>query len=429
MSDQPTRLRRLAAAPIFKAGLILALILLLQLPLGAVSDLIGERQSRQEEVVAGFRQSWGPSQLVRTPVLAVPYTQARDGAGVKRGWIEIRPRRVAVTAQVAPEIRRRGLFPAVVYTATLAIEGNFEMPALEERGMQPLRPEWDRAVLVTQATDLRAQPAEMAAEVARGECGGAVVAAVALPEPRPGATIAFRTALTLRGTQSLAILPHARQLTMHASAPWTAPSFTGVLPDSYDIDARGFRADWAANGDNAIAAWRVNAAKEGTCLRRGDDTTLGIDLLEPVPTYQMLSRAAKYGTLFLALAFLTYFLFEQVARIRIHLAQYALLGLSVWLFALLLVALAEPLGFAAGYALATAAVMAQASLYTLSVVGSARLAALFAAVLGLLFGFLYVVLNLDSLSLLAGAVALFAGLSAVMAATRRLDWSGRAAEA
>ena len=84
---------------------------------------------------------------------------------------------------------------------------------------------------------------------------------------------------------------------------------------------------------------------------------------------------------------------------QIHVAwQYAFAGLVGLLFALLLIALAEPLGFTIGYVIATMAVMAQASLYTLSVVRSARLASMFACVLGLLFGFLYVVLGLETFS-------------------------------
>ena len=113
---------------------------------------------------------------------------------------------------------------------------------------------------------------------------------------------------------------------------------------------------------------------------------------------------------------------------RIHIAQYALLGLSVSLFALLLVAVAEPLGFTAGYAVATAAVLGQASLYTLSITRRPRLTALFAGVLGVLFAVLYVVLRLESYALLAGTATVFVVLSVVMAATRRLDWSGQIAK-
>ncbi len=89
---------------------------------------------------------------------------------------------------------------------------------------------------------------------------------------------------------------------------------------------------------------------------------MGVDLLEAVPTYLMVTRAAKYGTLFLVLAFLTCLLIEQATGLRVHIAQYALLGASVSVFTLLLLSFAEPLG----YALSTAAVLGQTSLYTLS---------------------------------------------------------------
>jgi inner membrane protein len=137
----------------------------------------------------------------------------------------------------------------------------------------------------------------------------------------------------------------------------------------------------------------------------------------------MVSRAAKYGVLFLTMSYLTLFLFEMLSGVRIHLVQYGLLGLSVSLFALLLISIAEPLGFSAGYAISTAAVLAQSSLYALSVVRRGRLALVFCGVMAGLFAFLYVVLSLDSYALLAGTVALFVVLSAVMLVTRRVNWS------
>ena len=94
------------------------------------------------------------------------------------------------------------------------------------------------------------------------------------------------------------------------------------------------------------------------------------------------------------------------------------------LFPLLLLAVAEPLGFTVGYGASTAAVMAQASLYTLSVTGRTRPALLFAGVLGTLFALLFVILQLETYALLTGTVVLFLVLSVIMATTRRLDWSG-----
>jgi inner membrane protein len=66
--------------------------------------------------------------------------------------------------------------------------------------------------------------------------------------------------------------------------------------------------------------------------------------------------------------------------------------------------------------------MAQASAYTAAVTGRRRLAAVFAGVLVLLFGFLYLVLSLEAFSLLVGTLALFIVLSVVMAVTRKVAW-------
>ena len=73
----------------------------------------------------------------------------------------------------------------------------------------------------------------------------------------------------------------------------------------------------------------------------------------------------------------------------------------------MLLAFSEPLGFAGSYLITSGAVVLQASLFTWSVTNRARLAALFAAMIMTVFGFLYVVLSLESFSLLVGAVALF----------------------
>ncbi len=429
------------ASPAGKAGLILILLLLMQIPLVMVSNLISEREGRQNEVLTGFRKSWGPQQTVSGPTLVVPYLKAaQSGEPVnlvtpQRGWLQITPTQMSVTARLEPEIRRRGLFHATVYTASLDLSGTITIPRID--GVQPTDILWNEAVLVTAATDLRGQPAGATAELdghtakqtvqaTTGQfCGTASVPAQIVGQPVQGATIPFRTSLVVHGTQSLNLLPYGQQTDVVMSSPWRNPGFTGnTLPLAYGIDRTGFHANWQTTGDASTGGWHLDPVRSPSCGLNATEA-FGVDLLESVPTYLMVSRAAKYGTLFLALSFLTYFIFEAVSRVRIHLVQYALLGLSVSLFALLLIALAEPLGFTAGYVLSTAAVMAQASLYTLSVVGSTRLAAMFAAMLGLLFGFLYVVLCLESFSLLVGTVALFVALSVIMFVTRGLDWSGR----
>jgi inner membrane protein len=60
-----------------------------------------------------------------------------------------------MTAQLAPEIRRRGLFPAVVYTASVGLKGVFTVPKVQIPGTRAVDLQWSDALLVTMASDLR----------------------------------------------------------------------------------------------------------------------------------------------------------------------------------------------------------------------------------------------------------------------------------
>ena len=139
----------------------------------------------------------------------------------------------------------------------------------------------------------------------------------------------------------------------------------------------------------------------------------------------MINRVAKYGLLFIVLSFATYFFFEVLSRLRIHVVQYGLLGLSLSLFSLLLLSLAEPIGYTAGYLVAAGLVLTQSTLYTAAVARRIKPAFVFAVMLTSLFGFIYVLLGMETYSLLIGALALFVVVSALMVLTQMVRWPGR----
>lgn len=442
-----------AGLPGAKLALVGALLLGMLVPTGLVSSVITEREERQEEVRNDIARGWGPAQTVAGPVLVVPWQALVPAQPIPNvppqppelvtGSIQVVPRTLSAAIRLRPEQRRRGLFGAVVYEADVALEGSFAVPGLAVPGHPGAELLWRDAYAVVAATDLRAAPADTAltwdgqnkggtADLPTGErCGDFAVMGWRLgldAAPEPGRAIPFSTRFPLRGTGSLRLAPAARDVALTLDAPWDTPSFAGAaLPARSDVTADAFHAEWRGGVGLRQAAWPAQGRDCGGALRAGGEQAFGVDLLEAVPTYRMVNRASKYALLFLALSFLTYFLIETAARIRIHLVQYGLLGLSISLFGLLLLSLAEPFGFGAAYALATAAVLAQGSLYTAAVTRRPRLALLFAGVLGGLFGFLYVVLRQETYALLSGTVALFAILSVVMAVTNRLDWSGRRA--
>ena len=446
--------------PGVKLAMIGILLLVMLIPTGMVEGLIQERQARQNQVERQFAKSWGPPQSVIGPLLVIPYrvptivsdrTTRLSGvpqdAAVVRGYVQVAPSRIRIAAEMQPETKKRGFFRAIVYGAQLKITGTFRIPELSVRGAPGAELLWNEASLILGANDLRAMRADARVSWAgtsvpfgspsrdTNSCAGLNFVAARLPVSaplKPDTEIPFETSLDLRGVRALHVVPTAARLEMSVNAPWPTPSFNGAaLPISSSVTPEGFRAEWDTPGAAGAAPFwsttELGDCRDGAINAYSVEDQVGVDLLEEMPTYRMVDRASKYTMLFLVLCFLTYFLFEVLTRVAIGLVQYGLMGLSLSLFALLLISFGEPLGFAPAYAISAALVGVQGTLYTAAVTRRPRLAAIFAAVQTALFTFLYVVLGLETYALLAGSVTLFAVLSVVMAVTRRIDFGSRPA--
>jgi len=124
------------------------------------------------------------------------------------------------------------------------------------------------------------------------------------------------------------------------------------------------------------------------------------------------------------LVFLAYFLFETLSGKRVHPAQYLLIGLAQVIFYLLLLSIAERIGFDGGFAIAAAATVGLISAYAGWVFESRRQGFIALVAFTLLYGLIYVLMRLEDFALLVGAVTSFAAIAAVMYFTRRLDWYG-----
>ena len=103
--------------------------------------------------------------------------------------------------------------------------------------------------------------------------------------------------------------------------------------------------------------------------------------------------------------------------------QYGLVGLSIALFFLLLLALSEKMAFGLAYAMRRGCQRAAAGGVLQR--GAARLAARprpWRPTSALLYGALYGLLASESNALLLGALLVFGMLAVLMLATRRVDW-------
>jgi inner membrane protein len=405
------------------------------IPSWLVSGLVEEREQRQASVLDDFKRSWGPEQFLHSPVLVVPYRNYPNGA---RYFLKIASSNLKISTQLAPEERKHGLFHATVYSAKVAAQGTFRIPS--EAKIKEMLPDglldWRESFVMLQTSSLsgmstgnrfvwdgRPLPWQNCREtVYKSDACGAIV--LAFPgfttAPAADTSIAFQASIDVRGTGAFRQLLHGKELDATVSSAWPSPSFSGnLLPTASTVTPDGFEARWQTADYAAPSLWTDQKIIEGD----SHASCAIVDLIEAIPTYRMIHRASKYTILFVVLAFATYFLFEAMCGLRIHLVQYGLMGLSLALFGLLLLSFSEPLGYPMGYAVSSLLVLLQASLYTGAVSRRLSQSGIFAAMLACLFGFLYLVLGLESYALLVSSLALFVLLSVLMALSQWVDWS------
>jgi len=141
-----------------------------------------------------------------------------------------------------------------------------------------------------------------------------------------------------------------------------------------------------------------------------------------VDSYRSINRSLKYVLLFLGLVFLTYFIFEVTTGKRVHPAQYVLVGTAQIIFYLLLLSIAEKIGFDFAYLLAAGATVGLLSINAGWIFASRSQGFRALAVFSLLYTLIYMLLRLEDDALLIGAVASFAAVAAAMYFTRKIDW-------
>jgi inner membrane protein len=234
---------------------------------------------------------------------------------------------------------------------------------------------------------------------------------------------AFRFGLTLNGSSELTFAPVARETIVGLSTDWPHPSFTGAfLPTDRVVNPAMFSARWQVPhlARSIPQAWSL--ADQG--LERMTPYKFGVGFIVPVDFYQLVTRAAKYGTMFLATAFMAVFILELRSAHAVHPVQYLFVGLAMAFFYVLLLSFAEQIGFLTAYLIASIATAGLISLYVARVQQSLGKGLVMLVVLALLYGLLYLILQLEDYALLAGAIAGFLMLAAVMFGTLRVNWSG-----
>jgi inner membrane protein len=439
-------LGRFARSPGFKFFLVLLLVLLLMIPLGLIWFLVTERESRASSVTAEVAQTWGGEQHISGPYLVVPYsvkvviTQGdKQVEQLQERRAVFLPDSLTVNGEARTEVRRRSIYDVTVYGATLALEGRFSSPDISLADSDIAAVRWKDAIVAVGVSDVSGLK-----EAAMLDIGGRSVLfepSIGLPynvmqgiharignapDQAPPA-FDFKFNLALNGSSSLDFAPVGRETRVSLASGWPHPSFSGAfLPENREVRAEGFTASWRVPhlARSVPQVWSIATSTSMSTLDRFSGYQFGVQFYVPVDYYSLVNRAAKYGLMFLAVAFIAVFVLELTSGKRVHPVQYVLVGLAMILFYALLLSLAEHIGFSTAYAIAAAATGGMLSLYVGYALASAAKGLIMLCVFLILYGLLYLILRLEDYALLAGAVAGFVMLTVTMFATLRVDWSG-----
>jgi inner membrane protein len=463
--------------------LIGILTLILLIPTAMISTLITEREERRNAAVLEVSSKWGSQQIIAGAVLIIPYKVILRQFGAQGNsttiasenlkYIYLLPQTLHITAELTPEIRRRGIYDVALYHAKVHLSGRFSLSELKNLDIeQPENIEWHNTTFAIGISDLKGIrdtiPIEWNSKTLLANPGlpsrdviGKVTANPYTSQPRPSmlydtdfATSAaqpalsggvsakltdlsfrhadsvfytFSATLSLNGSEAFMIVPVGKDTRLTVSSNWAHPSAIGAYLPEQPIDATssGFSATWRVlhlNRDYP-QAWIDNAYSIY-------NSAFGVRLLLPIDEYQKNMRSIKYAIMFIGLTFIALIMTELLTRKAIHPIQYLLIGLALVIFYVLLLSLSEHIGFNWAYTLSSLAVIGLIAGYTKSVLQNITGASLIAAILMVLYGFLFTILQLQDYALLLGSFLLFFTLVLVMYLTRKIDWfdAGKALE-
>jgi len=418
-----------------KLIVVCALALVMCIPAFFVEGLVQERTQRAGQVLHEISGYVGGQQSFLGPTLAVPFTvKNKDWHGVYLVF----PTKASGATKTTAEERRRSLFKVPVFRADLNFDGTFDLTGVPAAAPQGAELDWNRAEVVIGVSDARGAQSD-ATLTMDGKTMVLVPSGVSdsmsfsgaqdqrlrlslLGTPvaaRPGMQFSVSTQLRFSGAQRIAVLAYGKTTQLKVEGDWPSPGFDGgFLPVNRSISPHGFTAEWSV----PFIARGVRAEGPADSINGLDETSLGVSFIEVTDPYQSVDRSLKYVLLFLGLVFLSYFVFEVTTGKQVHAAQYVLVGIAQIIFYLLLLSLAERLGFDFGFLIAGAATVLLLSLNAAWIFASRVQAARALVVFSLLYGLIYMLLRLEDNALLVGAIASFMAVSAAMYFTRRIDW-------
>ncbi|MGD1961302.1 MAG: cell envelope integrity protein CreD [Fulvivirga sp.] len=451
MEDQKTTFDRLGSwinnSIMLKLMIITFLMLLLLIPTSMIQSIIYEREMLNEQASLEVSSKWGNRQTINGPILTLPVVyeyQEKEKEDDKEKiktyqrteYFHILPNDLTINGDIAPRVLKRGIYESVVYESDLILNGHFNISPdkiqerVKQQNFKAIR--WDKAFLTLGISDLRGIQEQLTIkwldsnlDVQSGTkinpiIGKGVTASLPSLNNFKTTKHTFKLKLAIQGSQNLSLIPLGEITNVALASNWDAPSFDGsFLPDSRKVTENGFEASWKVLqlNRNIPQYWQGNNTQFSI-----NESAFGVTLMSTVDDYKKSVRSAKYAVMTIALTFLMFFLVEVINKRKIHPFQYALVGLGLCLFYVLLVSISEHTNFNIAYGVSTMGIIAMIGLYSISVLKVKKLSTLLSTALAGIYAFLFVTLQLSDYALLMGSMGLTLILGLTMYFTRNIDW-------
>ena len=392
-----------------KGLIVLAITCALQIPILLVQRLIQDRSNLSNKAKEEISLSWGETLYVKVPELCIPFyvtTKDKDGKESK-DWKtkKIKSSATDIQANSEVEILHRSIYDFPAYRADVNLTGSFKTKA---DVLENASGDIYITLPINNYKGLEGYPAVTVGgkEYLFNVVGSELRAVIPQSAITPNSIIDFSMKFKSKGMGKMIFCPQGTDYTVSLASNHDSPSFKGdFLPTTREVTNDGFSARWE------VTALNTCDAKDGT---------FGVDFILTADQYQQTERAMKYSFLFFILVLCSIFLVECITKSKVNIVQYGVTGLSLCLFYLLLLSISEYLSFGWSYLIAAAMTTGALGGYFYGFLKS-KIALAFTAATAGLYGYIYMLLQMESGSLLFGSVALFVILSIIMYFTRKKD--------
>lgn len=433
------------------------------IPAMFISYISFDRSSRADEVTRSVSNIYGGPQTLTGPMLSVPYVgfDADGNVNQQGDYIIYADKGRALFDDIQTDTRQRSLFRVPIFTANGQLSARFNAP----RDIVPdsaIDLVWEQARILIAVSDVRGLKQDIHLTVkgqtetrqfepaithrlgniqpdyeyaknfqshslADSRHGNTYLSVPAGDLLVSGEPLSVDVSVSLGGAKTFGVRPYARSTEVSLSSSWSDPGFVGDLPpDTRDISDEGFSAEWSV----PYLRRGIRGHGDAAVLKRlmQSPNLMGVNFVATDNPYQTVNRALKYSVLFIGLVFLAYFLMEVIVGVRIHPAQYILIGLAQAIFYLLLLAFSEHIGFVLAFILSASATVAATAGYAGAVFKDRDYVFKTGIVFASVYGLLFVLMRLQDFALMIGALTSFVAIAGTMYLTRNLNWYGGKAE-